>query len=167
MTSNIDKCLQISLIILIIAMLIILITKQYKEYYNYGKMDHATLGRLKSKVETMCSTEAFDNDKDNKDKLEGYCKKIKRAKLYQDETGSYTLSKKDVYMCLTDKEGELYNDNTLMNVLLHEYAHVVNPTIGHGEDFQEKFEFLKYAAERANVYNPSLPMPLDTYCKKD
>jgi hypothetical protein len=76
---------------------------------------------------------------------------------------SYTINKKNVYMCLKDEKGNYYDNNSLLHVLLHELSHVINQGIGHGDDFQETFnELIEWSVEKG-VYNPNVPM-VANYC---
>jgi predicted metal-dependent hydrolase len=35
-------------------------------------------------------------------------------------------------LCITDKDGKLYDENTIKYVLIHEISHIINPLYGHG-----------------------------------
>lgn len=82
---------------------------------------------------------------------------------------SFTIDKKHIYLCLKDKDGAYYDDNSLMHVLLHEYAHVLcdefdtDPHKEHGDKFKGIFHDLILKAQNAGIYNPSIPM-IDNYC---
>ena len=52
---------------------------------------------------------------------------------------SYTINKQKTYICLTDNNGDYYDDNTLVHVLLHEMAHVMCDEIGHTQKFHNIF----------------------------
>jgi len=53
---------------------------------------------------------------------------------------------------------EYYDDNTLAYVALHEAAHTLVPSIGHGRDFGKTFSKLLLRAERSGYYNPATPI---------
>lgn len=76
---------------------------------------------------------------------------------------SLTLNKKYIYICKTDEHDVLYNKNQLVLVLIHEIAHVLNPTIGHGEDFKELLADLLQKAEAKGLYSSSIPH-VQNYC---
>ena len=76
---------------------------------------------------------------------------------------SYTINKKKIHLCLLDANGEVYDNNTLIYVLLHEIAHCVNDTIGHDESFQETFDEILLIAKNKNIYDPSIPLAKN-YC---
>lgn len=69
-----------------------------------------------------------------------------RAVRLRDSLGqtSYTLNKKDVFMCMRkDDQETVYDLNTLGHVLLHELAHVMTKSYGHTPEFQTRFNELK------------------------
>ena len=76
---------------------------------------------------------------------------------------SFTINKKEIYLCLKDENGKYYDDNMLIYVLLHELAHVKCDEIGHTEKFKDIFRNLLLQAEIAGLYNPFQP-PVDNYC---
>jgi len=53
-----------------------------------------------------------------------------------------------------NKRGSYYDDNTLAYVALHEAAHTLVSSIGHGWDFEETFAELLKKAERGGYYDP-------------
>ncbi len=56
---------------------------------------------------------------------------------------SYTLDKKEVALCLRQNQnGSLYDVNTLMYVVVHEYAHVMSEGLGHDVEFINNFAVL-------------------------
>lgn len=75
-----------------------------------------------------------------------------------DGISSYTVGKAEMSMCVRDKVTlQRYNDNLLMNVILHELAHMasqsfVEPGKRHNEEFKENFKFLKDVAADIGVY---------------
>lgn len=69
------------------------------------------------------------------------------------ETTSYTINKKTIVFCIRSKSFDrIHDENTLMYVLIHEMAHVLNPKIGHGEDFKKIFKFLLDESVKINIY---------------
>lgn len=70
---------------------------------------------------------------------------------------SYTVNKRDIYICLKHK-GDYYDINTLVYVLLHELAHMCNydnngnAIEGHGPEFQIIFKSLVQKAMSLNIY---------------
>lgn len=63
-----------------------------------------------------------------------------------------TVGKKQIYLCLRDENGNDYDANTAMFVLLHELAHVATQSFGHEEEFWNNMRFFIDAAIQAGVY---------------
>lgn len=86
--------------------------------------------------------------------------------IREDSDGSYTENKRTIYVCTKDPEtGQIYSDNTLIYVILHECAHMLDSTYNEAHDDKFKKIFLKLLqkAERTGIYNPAIPIP-NTYC---
>ena len=77
---------------------------------------------------------------------------------------SYTLDKKEVYLCLRDENGKFYDFNMLMYVALHELAHCVCNEIGHTPKFHAIFEELQEIAHRRGLFDASAE-PIHPYCE--
>jgi hypothetical protein len=73
------------------------------------------------------------------------------------EHTSYSVNKGEkVYLCLRQREGpneSLVDENIMVFVALHEMAHVITPTIGHGPDFWNNFGWLLKQAEAQGIYS--------------
>lgn len=80
---------------------------------------------------------------------------------------SYVEHKKDIYLCVRSKENIIYKDNTLIEVGIHELAHVISPEWCrngvHTENFRKLFAELLDIATEEGYYNPSIPME-NNYC---
>lgn len=72
------------------------------------------------------------------------------------EHTSYSVNKGEkVHLCLRQREGHnesLVNENIMVFVSLHEMAHVVTPTMGHGPDFWNNFAWILKQAEEIKIY---------------
>ena len=77
---------------------------------------------------------------------------------------SYTINKKRIHLCLTDKDGKYYDKNMLVYVTLHELAHVRCDEVGHTKKFHNIFKDILEDASAHNIYNPNIPVIKD-YCK--
>ena len=76
---------------------------------------------------------------------------------------SYTINKEDIFLCLLDENGNYYDDNMLIYVLLHEISHSVCNEIGHTEKFNKIFHsFIKKAVE-LQIYDNTKPL-IRNYC---
>jgi hypothetical protein len=78
---------------------------------------------------------------------------------------SYTLRKYKIHLCTEDENGNLYNDNMMTYVFLHELAHCLNVNeLGHGKNFHLIFEDLLNRAKKFGLYDPSIPR-IQNYCQ--
>jgi hypothetical protein len=72
------------------------------------------------------------------------------------EHTSYSVNKGEkVHLCLRqrgDNSEALVSENIMVFVSLHEMAHVITPSIGHGPDFWNNFAWLLKQAEAINIY---------------
>ena len=80
---------------------------------------------------------------------------------------SYTEDKTIIYLCLKDENGQLYPENTLIYVALHEIAHLLNKEdYGHTPAFYKMFNKLLCDAAAKGVYDPDKPHA-SWYCGVD
>ena len=72
------------------------------------------------------------------------------------EHTSYSVNKgESVHLCLRQRKGNdesLINENVMVFVALHEMAHMITSTIGHGPDFWNNFGWLLKKAEEKGIY---------------
>jgi hypothetical protein len=72
------------------------------------------------------------------------------------EHTSYSVNKGEkVHLCLRQREGMnegLVQENVMVFVSLHEMAHIVTPTLGHGPDFWNNFAWILKQAEEIGIY---------------
>jgi hypothetical protein len=72
------------------------------------------------------------------------------------EHTSYSVNKGEkIHLCLRQRQGmneSLVDENVMMFVAIHEMAHVITPTVGHGPDFWNNFGWLLKQAEQIGVY---------------
>lgn len=114
------------------------------DYLKAAKM----LSDLEKRARSFISTAAVEYPKDIT------IKRIQRywtgtiTEIPQSETIAYALDKKDLFMCVRCKDGNIQNIDDLMFVLLHELSHIMNSTFGHDDAFWKQF---KKVLEMANV----------------
>lgn len=69
---------------------------------------------------------------------------------------SYSVNKGEaVHLCLRQREKNdetLVSENVMMFVSIHEMAHMLTKSIGHGDDFWNNFAWLLKEAESINIY---------------
>ena len=72
------------------------------------------------------------------------------------EHTSYTVNKGDkIHLCLRQRQGNdetLVDENVMVFVAIHEMAHVITASVGHGPDFWNNFGWLLKQAEANNIY---------------
>ena len=72
------------------------------------------------------------------------------------EHTSYSVNKGEkVHLCLRQREGgneNLVQENVMVFVSLHEMAHIITPTLGHGPDFWNNFAWILKQAEEIGIY---------------
>ena len=78
---------------------------------------------------------------------------------------SFTINKKDVYLCVKDHKDEYYDKNFLRYVAIHELAHAHCDEIGHTPKFYRIMDELLEKAEELGFYDPKHPR-LHNYCSK-
>ena len=140
------KLIEILLIIIIILLSVILINIIYKhiEKYKENEVSDPILEVLKQLLIPV--HDIFKTIKLNKGNK------------------SYTLNKETIYICVKDEKGEYYPMNSLVHVILHEVAHMLNTKdIGHTKEWEKMFNELLKKAENKQVYNPAIPM-VSNYC---
>lgn len=77
---------------------------------------------------------------------------------------AYTENKEVITLCLTDPETKKdYDINTISYVALHELAHVISSSVGHGSEFRKNFNTLLKKGAELGFYNPRKPIPAK-YC---
>lgn len=77
---------------------------------------------------------------------------------------SYSINKEKIFLCLKDKDGNYYDMNILVSVILHEVAHVYCNEIGHTEKFHNIYKDLLKQAEYMGLYDPNAKIPDNSYC---
>lgn len=88
---------------------------------------------------------------------------FEKIQLYKGDK-SYTINKEKTFLCLYDENGEYYNLQMILTVLLHECAHILNrENIGHTPEFYDQLDKLVKRATELGIYDPNIP-PLQDYC---
>jgi len=71
---------------------------------------------------------------------------------------SFTINKKDIYLCLRKKSGEYYPLNMLIYVVAHEYSHRITTSIGHTEEFYKNFDKIQKKLELHGIFTTDIPI---------
>lgn len=153
------KWVAITAILIVVSLALWLIYRQIREHYA---QKDPVLIKLKTKMAPL-----FHRDVHHTGVLSPLNNRdiMSEVSFYRGEK-SYTINKEKVYMCLKDSKngGGYYDEQTLMYVLLHEISHVICPSIGHTDEFNEIFDALLAEAVAAGIYDPKTQVPLD-YCE--
>lgn len=118
-----------------------------------------TLARLNNKVKQLLNVLDQDNNKEFLPAIKRLQKRYTRESLSEGSLDrnftTYTVNKgESVTICLRtrDDRDQLYNDNLLFYILLHENAHIMSVSVGHGDESKRNFEFLKTIAEKYGLF---------------
>lgn len=81
-----------------------------------------------------------------------------------EDNESYTINKRVIHLCTkSPRNGEYYDKNTLMFVVLHELSHVICDDIGHTDKFLQINRAILNFAIKNGYYDPSKPF-VENYC---
>ena len=70
-----------------------------------------------------------------------------------DKSAAYTQNKGNIYICLITND-KFNDENDAFFVILHELAHVMSDSYGHGEEFKKNFDFIVKLAVKLNLWKP-------------
>ena len=152
MNPSVKKFVIISVYTILLVFLIYKITQQIKDNYENQPEDPYTLNLINE-------IRHIDPDLN---------RVVDRLKFFEGNK-SYTINKTYVHLCKYDENGELYNRNQLVLVLLHEAAHALCDEVGHTEKFQAILDDLLIKAEKhtdkygKKIYDPTIKH-VDNYC---
>jgi hypothetical protein len=85
-----------------------------------------------------------------------------KLNFYEGEK-SYTINKKNVYICMKNEAGGYYDKNFLVYVILHEISHALCDEIGHTQKFMAIFADMIDRAARMGLYDKDKPK-VENYC---
>jgi len=145
-------------IMLVIVGLVIYITTQILEEFTL--QDDPILPELKAKIAPL-----FSKDTKYSGILEVINKRdvLNEVALYKGNK-SYTINKEKIFLCLKDKNGDYYDTNMLLYVLLHEISHSLCDEVGHTKKFNEIFNALLKEAVKRGIYDENKPI-IQNYCQ--
>jgi len=70
-----------------------------------------------------------------------------------DKSAAYTQNKGNIYICLITND-KFNDENDAFFVILHELAHVMSDSYGHGDEFKKNFDFIVKLAVKLNLWKP-------------
>lgn len=81
-----------------------------------------------------------------------------------DSSAAYTINKGHIYLCLLTKN-KFNDENDAFFVILHELAHVMSNSYGHGEEFKTNFNFIVKLAVKLGIWkDPKYENRTVDYC---
>jgi len=161
---KLNRIIIVSMLIIIFILVGYIVYDQINEHFNDKD---PKLDELKNKLKKLFDRKEKIGEKwtGNLESLNQRKDILEQIKLYVGSK-SYTINKTRIYMCLKDENGNYYDDNSLIFVLLHELAHVICKSIGHTNEFQKIFNDLLVEGAKAGIYDPTIPM-IKKYCGHD
>lgn len=150
---------------IILVVLIILIVVAVSIWWTVSTVheshlqDDPMLYRLRARLEKFFGAHQFSSPFDS---VNG-TNIMDRVKLMKGDK-SYTINKKNIYLCLRDENGLYYDENFLIFVVLHEISHCICDEVGHTEKFNEIFSQILDNAQQYGLYDGSRPLIHD-YCQ--
>jgi predicted metal-dependent hydrolase len=71
--------------------------------------------------------------------------RIPATHIYPSRKCTYTIAKQRIFVKVRDAQGRLLPECALRHVLLHELAHVINPSTGHDNSFYGMLKWISSA----------------------
>lgn len=83
-----------------------------------------------------------------------------------ERSAAFTLNKStEIRLCIRNSKGGFEDINTSYFVILHELAHVMSLSYGHGEEFMNNFYYITHLASELGLYKPqNFKQNPKTYC---
>jgi len=153
------KLIILSFLLILLLALISKIFNTFEEYRLKGLRNDPKLKELKRVFDGFFNQERYWEkplDMLNNRRIS------EEVNLYKGDK-SYTINKENIFLCLKDENKKYYENNLLIYVLAHEYAHTLSKSIGHTEEFHNIFEALLVELADSNIYNPNLKID-PSYC---
>jgi len=118
------------------------------------------MATLRTRLETLCH--ALEKKYPDKPQVKQMVKNFRadpdrfmEATPDSEHTSSTVNKGESIHMCLRQRDGpdeSLVNENVMMFVALHEFAHVCTESVGHDSTFWNNFGWLLKEAEALNLY---------------
>ena len=70
-----------------------------------------------------------------------------------DKSAAYTQNKGNIFICLLTNN-KFNDENDAFFVILHELAHVMSDSYGHGDEFKKNFDFIVKLAVKLDLWKP-------------
>ena len=129
-----------------------LIVDSKNKEINQKKAD--MLAHLDKKARTIVK-HMYDNQLPIKEISNITYNRFKSSKIGEtpsgDKSAAYTINKGHIYICLLTNN-KFNDENDAYFVVLHELAHVMSSSFGHGEEFQTNFNFIVKLAVKLDLW---------------
>jgi hypothetical protein len=125
---------------------------------------------LDEKFNSESMSNIHGNTVNHKSMINNFKRRWSKNNFYEgtpnSKDSSFTIGKGDYFViCMRNKQGVFHDRITLLFVVLHEVAHIMNNNYGHGRDFWSIFKWLLGEAE--NILGVKFPNYEETpvqYC---
>ncbi len=129
---------------------------EYSEEEKKRTADY--LARISDRVDKLVMY-MVDHNLPNKEiatRLETRWKKCTLKETGSNErSAAYTVNKGDeMRICVRNSNNKLENINTSMFVIIHELAHLMSISYGHGSEFKDNFNYIIHLASSIGTYQP-------------
>jgi len=133
--------------------------KKYKIVYDDNSLKKANmLAELDSKVTKLVNYVNSNNlpNVEDSSRLYERFNKIEIKEIPSGQKGAgFTINKGHINLCVINiKTGKLNDIQDVMFVLLHELAHTMSVSYGHGEEFKKNFDILVKTAVKEQLWEP-------------
>lgn len=101
----------------------------------------------------------YDNNLPTKEIADTTYNRFKNCKIGETPNGekdgaAHTINKTSMYLCIITK-GKFNDENDAFFVILHELAHVMSNSYGHGDEFKQNFNFIVKLAVKLKMWKPA------------
>ena len=132
---------------------------------NQKKADF--LGRINKKARYIVKY-MYDNNLPNKEIASRTYNRFKKSEIGEtpngDKSAAYTINKGHIYLCIITN-GKFNDENDAFFVILHELAHVMSNSYGHGDEFKTNFNFIVKLAVKLELWkDPKYEEKAREYC---
>ena len=124
---------------------------------NLNQQKTDLLAKIDTKARTIVKN-MHENNLPSKQIANRTYDRFKNSKIgetpHGDNSAAYTLNKGDIYICCLTN-GKLNDENDAFFVILHELAHVMSNSYGHGDEFKTNFNFIVKLAVKLKLWTPA------------
>lgn len=128
----------------------------------------AVLDNKATKIVNDMYNENYPNEKVSKRLYDRFKNSSINETPPNDSGAAYTINKGPISICIEKKNGSFHDQDDAFFVILHELAHIMSVSYGHGEEFQENFDYIvKYAVKNGLWTDKNYQDKSSNYCGVD